>query len=136
MEILVKGVLPAREQLIGRCEICGCVVKFNTTEGRRNPDRDDDKPFHGTTYELECPTYGCRGSILRKNLWWVVNMKKFKITVETKSRSKVVIDFENTKSKEELYAIFSDIYAGTTIWIKDTFFNSSNVNYIEIKEVK
>ena len=63
-------------------------------------------------------------------------MKKFKITVETKSRSKVVIDFENTKSKEELYAIFSDIYVGTTIWIKDTFFNSSNVNYIEIKEVK
>ena len=63
-------------------------------------------------------------------------MKKFKITVETKSRSKVVIDFENTKSKEELYAIFSDIYVVTTIWIKDTFFNSSNVNYIEIKEVK
>ena len=63
-------------------------------------------------------------------------MKKFKITVETKSRSKVVIDFENTKSKEELYAIFSDIYAETTIWIKDTFFNCSNVNYIEIKEVK
>ena len=63
MEILVKGVLPAREQLIGRCEICGCVVKFNTTEGRRNPNRDDDKPFHGTTYELECPTYGCRGTV-------------------------------------------------------------------------
>lgn len=66
----------------------------------------------------------------------MLKMTKFKITVETKSRSKVVIDFETSKSKEELLVIFSDIYAGTTIWIKDTFFNSSNVNYIQVEDVE
>lgn len=63
-------------------------------------------------------------------------MNKFKITVETKSRSKVVVDVETHSTKEELSSTLSDIYTGTTIQIKNAFFNASNVNYIQVEEVK
>ena len=63
-------------------------------------------------------------------------MNKFKITVETKSRSKLVVDVETHSTKEELSSTLSDIYAGTTIQIKNAFFNASNVNYIQVEEVR
>lgn len=63
-------------------------------------------------------------------------MNKFKITVETKSRSKVVIDIKTSSTEEDLRKELYDIYNGSTITIKNTFFNASNVNYIQVEEVK
>lgn len=63
-------------------------------------------------------------------------MNKFKITVETKSRSKVAVDVETHSTKEELSSTLSDIYAGSTIQIKNIFFNVSNINYIQVEEVE
>lgn len=61
-------------------------------------------------------------------------MTKFKITVETKSRSKVVIEIDTTH--QEIHDILIKTYDSTTLRIKDTFFNTSNVNYIQVEEIE
>ncbi|MGL4585308.1 MAG: hypothetical protein ACRCVU_20315 [Flavobacterium sp.] len=63
-------------------------------------------------------------------------MNKFKITVETKSRSKVVIDVSTSSTEEQLREELCDIYNGSTITIKNTFFNTTNVNYIQVEKVE
>lgn len=63
-------------------------------------------------------------------------MNKFKITVETKSCSKVVIDVSTFATEEELREELYDIYNGSTITIKNTFFNTTNVNYIQVEKVE
>lgn len=63
-------------------------------------------------------------------------MNKFKITVETKSRSKVVSVLESALSKSEFQNDLFNIFSNTTIKVGDTVFNASNVNYIQVEEVK
>ena len=64
-------------------------------------------------------------------------MNKFKITVETKSRSKVVIEDEfNVGSEQELKEALQEAYNSITIMFKDYFFKCDNVNYIQVQEVK
>ncbi len=63
-------------------------------------------------------------------------MNKFKITVETKSRSKVVSVLESALSKAEFQNGLFNIFSNTTIKVGDTVFNASNVNYIQVEEVE
>ena len=63
-------------------------------------------------------------------------MNKFKITVETKSRSKVVSILESALSKAEFQNDLFNIFSNTTIKVGDTVFNASNVNYIQAEEVE
>lgn len=63
-------------------------------------------------------------------------MNKFKITVETKSRSKVVSILESALSKAEFQNDLFNIFSNTTIKVGDTVFNASNVNYIQVEEVE
>ncbi len=63
-------------------------------------------------------------------------MNKFKITVETKSRSKVVSVLESALSKAEFQNDLFNIFSNTTIKVGDTVFNASNVNYIQVEEVE
>ena len=63
-------------------------------------------------------------------------MNKFKITVETKSRSKVVSVLESALSKAEIKNDLFNIFSNTTIKVGDTVFNASNVNYIQVEEVE
>lgn len=63
-------------------------------------------------------------------------MSKFKITVETKSRSKVVIEDEFDYSKEKLRNALHEAINSNTVTIKDYFFKSDNVNYIRVEEVE
>ena len=63
-------------------------------------------------------------------------MNKIKITVETKSRSKVVSILESALSKAEFQNDLFNIFSNTTIKLGDTVFNASNVNYIQVEEVE
>lgn len=63
-------------------------------------------------------------------------MNKIKITVETKSRSKVVSILESALSKAEFQNDLFNIFSNTTIKVGDTVFNASNVNYIQVEEVE
>ena len=63
-------------------------------------------------------------------------MNKFNITVETKSRSKVVSVLESALSKAEFQNDLFNIFSNTTIKVGDTVFNASNVNYIQVEEVE
>lgn len=63
-------------------------------------------------------------------------MNKFKITVETKSRSKVVSILESALSKAEFQNDLFNIFSNTTIKVGDIVFNASNVNYIQVEEVE
>lgn len=63
-------------------------------------------------------------------------MSKFKITVETKSRSKVVIEAEFNYTKEELRSALHEAISTNTVTIKDYFFKSDNINYIRVEEVE
>lgn len=63
-------------------------------------------------------------------------MNKIKITVETKSRSKVVSVLESALSKAEFQNDLFNIFSNTTIKVGDTVFNASNVNYIQVEEVE
>lgn len=64
-------------------------------------------------------------------------MNKFKITVETKSRSKVVIEAEfGVNNKQELKDAIQEAYNSNTITIKDYFFKCDNVNYIKVEEIE
>ena len=49
-------------------------------------------------------------------------MNKYTIFVETKSRSKVVIEIDATH--QEIRDTLTNTYASTTLRIKDTFFNT------------
>ena len=62
---------------------------------------------------------------------------KFKITVETKSRSRVVIEDEfDVESKRELMDAIHKAYGTNTVGIKDYLFKCDNVNYIRVEEVE
>ena len=63
-------------------------------------------------------------------------MNKIKITVETKSRSKVVSILESALSKAEFQNDLFNIFSNTTIKVGDTVFNASNVNYIQVEEIE
>lgn len=64
-------------------------------------------------------------------------MNKFKITVETKSRSKVIIEDEfNVDDGQELKEALQEAFNSNTIMIKDYFIKCDNVNYIRVEEIK
>lgn len=64
-------------------------------------------------------------------------MSQFKITVETKSRSKVVIEEEfNVASKAELITSIHDAIGTDSVKIKDYIFKCDNVNYVRIEQVQ
>ena len=63
-------------------------------------------------------------------------MSKFKVTVETKSRSKVVQEVAYEDSLKALQQSLLDCLKTGAFRVSNTVFNSANVNYIQVKEVK
>lgn len=64
-------------------------------------------------------------------------MIKFKITVETKSRSKVLIEEEfDVESKTELTTAIQKAIGTDSVKIKDYIFKCENVNYIRVEQVE
>jgi hypothetical protein len=64
-------------------------------------------------------------------------MNKFKFTVETKSRSKVVVEVELDNTLQELRSLVAheNVHEGTLI-IGNHFFNASNVNYVKVEQIE
>lgn len=60
-------------------------------------------------------------------------MNKYKIIVETKSRSHVVIPFESTDETTELKRRILDAIQTDSLMIGDHIFKSSNVNYVKVE---
>lgn len=60
-------------------------------------------------------------------------MNKYKIIVETKSRSQVVIPFESTDETTELKRRILDAIQTDSLMIGDHIFKSSNVNYVKVE---
>ena len=63
-------------------------------------------------------------------------MSKFKITVETKSRSKVIVEIDTGLSLQAIKEQMAEVYANHTIQVAEHFFNASNVNYIAVEQVE
>lgn len=64
-------------------------------------------------------------------------MIKFKITVETKNRSKIMIEDEfDVDSKTELTTAIHEAIGTDSVKIKDYIFKCENVNYICVEQVE
>lgn len=63
-------------------------------------------------------------------------MSKFKITVETKSRSKIVLNIEAEQTKDYICDTIVEGYREDVLQIGGTVFNMQNVNYVSVDEVE
>lgn len=63
-------------------------------------------------------------------------MNNFKVTVETKSRSKVVQEVAYEDSLKALQQSLLDCLQTGAFRVSNTIFNSANVNYIQVEEIE
>lgn len=62
-------------------------------------------------------------------------MNKFKITVETKSRSKVVEEVSSEDSLNVMRQTLLNCLETGAFQIRNTIFRSDNLNYIQVEQV-
>lgn len=62
-------------------------------------------------------------------------MNKYKVTVESKSRSKVVKEIELDAEPDEIKEGLDSVFRKSTLRIGLHFFNTSNVNYVSFEKI-